>query len=133
MRKKLKPSEVTKVCTKKECRKKTHSRNLCYYHWLVSDEKKVKRHNEWNTKRVRFLKDRCLKYKGGKCIICGYNKTYYSLAFHHLDKKEKKYNISSMCNRRFRWIKIKEELNKCILLCSNCHSEVEEGILKYEV
>lgn len=72
-------------------------------------------------------KIKCVEYKGGKCEICGYDKEVEVFDFHHLDPKEKDFNISST-NRRGRstisWDKLKKELDKCILLCANCHREI---------
>jgi hypothetical protein len=70
----------------------------------------------------------CVEYKGGKCKICGYDKCMRSLDFHHLDSSQKDYGISSS------WKKTKEELmkelDKCVLVCRNCHGEIHEGIIK---
>jgi len=73
-------------------------------------------------------KKKSIEYKGGKCIICGYNKCLRSLDFHHLDPNEKEFSISKNKNRKFE--NIIPELNKCILVCSNCHGEIHEGITK---
>ena len=56
---------------------------------------------------------------GNKCSICGYNKCNAALEFHHTTK-DKEFNIAGA---RFGWKKLKDEINKCILLCSNCHRE----------
>jgi hypothetical protein len=64
-----------------------------------------------------------VEYKGGKCSSCGYNKCIAALEFHHLDPSKKDFSISSSGNTR-SWNKVKEELDKCVLLCSNCHREV---------
>jgi len=70
------------------------------------------------------LKDEAVKYKGGSCEICSYKKCNSALEFHHLYSLEKDFNISS----RMRTLKsIKKELDKTVLLCSNCHREVHEG------
>lgn len=63
-----------------------------------------------------------VNYKGGKCSICGYNKCVNALEFHHLNPAEKDISF-----RRMRgWSKERrnKELDKCSLLCSNCHREV---------
>lgn len=71
----------------------------------------------------RRLKKKCLDYKGGKCERCGYYKCNDALEFHHLDENEKDFGISANGIAR-NWNLIKNELDKCILLCSNCHREV---------
>ncbi len=67
------------------------------------------------------LKKKCVEYKGGKCRNCGYNKCLGAFHFHHTNPKEKDFSISGSHTRK--WDIIKEELDKCILLCANCHAE----------
>jgi len=69
------------------------------------------------------LKIKCVQYKGGKCQLCGYDKCMRALTFHHIDPTQKEFGISS---RLRKWEIIKEELDKCQLLCQNCHCEVHE-------
>lgn len=75
--------------------------------------------------RTQNFKLKCVEYKGGKCVICGYNKYIGALEFHHLDRTTKDFSIGKMRGRSFDKIKI--ELDKCELLCANCHREVEAG------
>ena len=62
-------------------------------------------------------KERSVKYKGGKCEICGYDKCNRSLDFHHIDPNTKEYKLGQIMNRK--WSIIKRELDKCILVCAN--------------
>jgi hypothetical protein len=72
----------------------------------------------------RKMKQKALKYKGGKCEICGYNKSMRALGFHH-NNGNKDFGIAQAgCTRS--WEKIKKELNKCILVCANCHAEIHD-------
>jgi hypothetical protein len=73
----------------------------------------------YRSKRLDFKKN-----KGGKCQICNYNRCTWALQFHHLDPNEKELSLSGKC---MRWDKAKLELDKCILLCSNCHAEIHSG------
>jgi hypothetical protein len=66
-------------------------------------------------------KQKAIDYKGGKCINCGYNKNPTALEFHHTDSNKKEFNPSGMHN--ISWEEATNELDKCILLCSNCHRE----------
>jgi len=75
-------------------------------------------------KRREKTKLLAVKYKGGKCQICGYNKCIAALEFHHRNPQEKSFGISQGGNSR-SWDKVQKELDKCDLLCSNCHKEVE--------
>ena len=79
------------------------------------------------SKRRKEIRKMALEYSGGKCAICGYNKCIKALEFHHINNDSKDFGISSKGYTR-SWIEIKKELNKCILLCANCHREVHEGI-----
>ena len=80
--------------------------------------------NKYAQRRV----SQCIEYKGGKCILCGYKKCTRSLSFHHVIPKEKLFGISGGHTRN--WDIVKKELDKCILLCLNCHMEVESGVVK---
>ena len=78
-------------------------------------------------KRRKKLKVMAIDYKGGKCCICGYCKCNSALEFHHIGGEEKKFGLSVRGLTR-SWEKTKTELNKCILVCANCHREIHEGI-----
>lgn len=82
-----------------------------------------------NARRKR-ISEMCFAYKGNKCIYCGYDRCKRSLCFHHVDPKEKDFQISG--NWGLKWDRIQKELDKCILVCSNCHGEIHEGLLKVE-
>ena len=76
-------------------------------------------------------KAECVKYKGGKCIVCGYDKYFGALVFHHLNPAEKEFSIGQL--KSYKIETLKKELDKCALLCSNCHSEVHHGLIDLEV
>lgn len=78
-------------------------------------------------KRRRKIKTMAIEYKGGKCQLCGYSKYQGALDLHHLNQKTKKFGIADKGYTR-SWNTVKEELDKCILVCANCHREVEAGI-----
>lgn len=65
-------------------------------------------------------KERALAYMGGKCSSCGYDKCKQALEFHHIDPSTKDVDGEF---RGWSWERIQGELDKCILLCSNCHKE----------
>jgi hypothetical protein len=69
-----------------------------------------------------FLKQECITYKGGSCIKCGYSKCIAALEFHHRDLQQKDIQISSLRHRKLNPM-IEKELDKCDLLCANCHRE----------
>lgn len=75
-------------------------------------------------RKDRKLKSILKMYKLNKgCIICGYNKCTAALDFHHIDN-DKSFNVSQMINDGCSLTKIMEEVEKCELLCSNCHREL---------
>ena len=93
---------------------------------ILTDENR-KLNNYKHVKNFRQKnKERAVDYKGGKCDRCGYNKCIIALEFHHTDPKEKDFHISSNMNKS--WDKVKKELDKCILVCSNCHREIHYGL-----
>lgn len=74
------------------------------------------------SKRRKELKQKAIVLKGGSCQKCGYNKCVDALQFHHRNPSEKEFSISA--NRHvISWEKLKIELEKCDLLCANCHAE----------
>lgn len=78
-------------------------------------------------KRRRKVKGMAVDYKGGCCVRCGYDKSVWALEFHHIDPTQKDFAISSSGHCK-SWDKVKCELDKCILVCSNCHSEIHEEL-----
>lgn len=72
--------------------------------------------------RRKSIKSRSIEYKGGKCEKCNYSKCIEALEFHHTDPNEKDFGLSAK-GLTHSWDKIKNELDKCILLCANCHRE----------
>ena len=60
-------------------------------------------------------------YKGGQCEKCGYDKCIEALEFHHLDPTEKDFEVASSSKP---WAAVTKELDKCIMVCANCHREL---------
>lgn len=79
-------------------------------------------HNQKQIEHVKEMKVKAVEYKGGKCQECGYCKNYAALDFHHLDPKEKDVNWKTA--RHWSWDRLREELDKCLLVCRNCHAEI---------
>lgn len=74
-------------------------------------------------KRRKRVRQQAVEYKGGDCSRCGYRKCIEALEFHHLDSSKKDFGISEKGYTR-AWKKIQEELDKCIIVCANCHREI---------
>lgn len=78
-----------------------------------------------NQRRFK-LKEELILLNGGKCKLCGYCKCNDALQFHHLDPSKKDFAISGN-HTRAKHLVI-EESKKCILVCSNCHVEIHDGL-----
>lgn len=79
-------------------------------------------------RRRKKTKELLVEYKGGKCEICGYDKCISALEFHHIASGEKEFGIGQKGYTR-SFEKNKEEVDKCILVCANCHREIHEGLI----
>jgi len=84
--------------------------------------------NKQVTLRQRKYKQQALDYKGSKCQICGYNTYQGALEFHHIDPNQKDFEMSKF-SRNSLTNEAKIELDKCVLLCANCHREVHAGLI----
>lgn len=78
--------------------------------------------NRYGRGKLRSVKQQCVDYKGGKCELCGYSRCLAALDFHHTDPAKKKFSISQLRHCEFSFLK--DEVDKCILLCANCHREM---------
>lgn len=79
-------------------------------------------HSKYTIDRFRKYRIQAIEYKGGKCIRCDYDKCVWSLDFHHRDPEEKDLKWRHM--RTWKFDNIKSELDKCDLVCANCHREI---------
>ncbi len=77
--------------------------------------------------RRELHRQKATEYLGGKCKYCGYNRCIAALDFHHRDPLKKETEIGRIWQRS--WNRIKEELDKCDLVCSNCHREIHAGLI----
>lgn len=78
--------------------------------------------------RRRRVKEQLVKEAGGRCRVCGYDRCLRALGFHHLDPKTKSFGLAYKGMTRSLQ-RAREEIAKCVLLCSNCHMEVEAGLV----
>jgi hypothetical protein len=95
------------------CKQKDH------YHRLKNQT------NTYHSQTIRAYKRKMvlIELKGGKCSECGYKKNISSLHFHHTNPEEKEFQLDArtLSNKSMNLLLI--EVEKCILLCSNCHGE----------
>lgn len=80
----------------------------------------------------RTIKERAVELMGGCCQKCGYKRSLAALEFHHVRPQDKSFNISAVgwiCagedDPSKMWLRVQKELEKCVLLCANCHREIE--------
>lgn len=78
----------------------------------------------WRTKARIWATE----YAGGKCQSCNYNKYIGNLVFHHLHDKTE--TLSRLINGTASWERIMSEIDKCVLVCHNCHGEIHAELLE---
>jgi transposase len=83
-------------------------------------------------RRRRKVKAILVEEAGGCCCICGYRRNMRALHFHHLEPSQKRHEINAK-GVAIALEKLRNEAQKCVLLCSNCHAEVEDGIASIPV
>jgi transposase len=79
------------------------------------------------SRRRRRLKELLVAEAGGACGLCGYSRCMAALEFHHLAPEEKVFSLSEEGVTR-SLVRARAEARKCVLLCANCHGEVEAGV-----
>ena len=99
---------------------------------LCKDKRTYKDRPEYfkdqNRKKRIKTKLFCIDYKGGKCEKCGYSKCSSALDFHHINSLEKDFPISQAYRKSK--VNLIKELDKCQLLCANCHRETHAELEK---
>ena len=114
--------------SERECKR----HGLVIHYWMVD---KKSGYGRWRCRRC--VGERVLRRKqkvrrllvleaGDRCQSCGYDRCISNLHFHHLDPSQKGFGLTSANGKsldRFR-----EEASKCVLVCANCHGEIEAGV-----
>lgn len=98
-------------------------------------EKRRQTKKDYRSRAREKFKQSCVEYKGGYCAICGLKDSCVEIYdFHHKDPKEKDFGISRMKNRAnisgILCKSVRNELDKCDLLCSNCHRRLHSQLKK---
>lgn len=81
--------------------------------------------------RQRAFKRLCVEYKGSCCVRCSYNQCLGALEFHHRDPTQKDFHIAGLKGYTMSQT-VKDELDKCDLVCANCHRELHEQMNRDE-
>jgi len=79
------------------------------------------------SRRRRRVKELLVAEAGGACCVCGYRRNARALHFHHMDPLLKRMEINAR-GAAVAIGRLREEARKCVLLCANCHAEVEAGL-----
>jgi hypothetical protein len=119
---KREPEGYCVVCNKSISTKLKYCSDEC----RNTNKKPLRSYAEIGREYRKNRKIKCIEYKGGKCKLCGYNRSTRALQFHHLDPKQKDFTISQP--NGISWELTQLELDKCILVCSNCHAEIHDGL-----
>jgi transposase len=104
-------------------------------HISVASERRLrcaKCRSEAVSRRRRKVKEMLVAEAGGMCTICGYSRHPAALQFHHLDPATKSFGMGVRGITR-SIAKLREEAAKCVLLCANCHAELEVGAVELPV
>ena len=95
-------------------------------HHQRTKKKKRKQQNQLKDKRQHLVLEE-MQRRGGKCAKCGFS-DIRALDWHHLDPNEKVNSISEMVRDRVSMDKLQAELDKCELICANCHRIEEQRL-----
>lgn len=87
--------------------------------------------NQYTVEVARRNKRQAVAYLGGKCRHCGFDGHNSAFDYHHIDPNEKDINFKS--SRQWSWERLKQELDKCVLLCANCHRGVHSGDIQLKL
>jgi transposase len=80
------------------------------------------------SRRRRRVKELLVAEAGGACCVCGYDRNVRALHFHHLDPSLKRIEINAR-GAAVALEHLRVEARKCVLVCANCHAEVEAGLI----
>ena len=116
---------VCTVCNSEFVGKSTRSK-YCSKRCLNQARPKRKSNSQAVVGWRRRNKERAVEYKGGECQVCGYSRCIRAMKFHHLDPSKKDFGISEYIRS---WKKVEAELDKCLLVCGNCHDEIHDGLI----
>jgi hypothetical protein len=80
------------------------------------------------TRRLQRVKRELAEEAGGCCAVCGYDRCIINLHFHHVDPTKKKFTMTVAMGKSMATFR--KEAKKCVLVCANCHGEIEAGLIE---
>jgi hypothetical protein len=80
------------------------------------------------TRRHRRIRALLVSEAGGRCAVCGYERCALNLHFHHVDPTAKSFDMHMGVGKALA--AFREEAKKCVLVCANCHGEIEAGLIE---
>jgi len=89
---------------------------------LKSQKKNKEIYRKYQKQKREIRKQELVNLRGGKCSKCGYNSCIACLDFHHRNPDEKEFEISNS-GLLLKWGRLVKEVEKCDVLCKNCHNE----------
>ena len=100
----------------------------CRQKWRYNNSPLKPSKNTYTEQKARGYSNKwkALQYKGGKCQTCGESKPA-TLCFHHRDPSQKELKLDGRSFANRKWETIKEEVDKCDVLCHNCHNILHYG------
>src|SRR3954447_6088259 len=81
----------------------------------------------WGGRYPQKVKRLLVDEAGGRCAVCGYDRCIINLHFHHVNPDEKSFVVSSSTTKSLA--AYRRELQKCVLVCANCHGEIEAQMI----
>jgi hypothetical protein len=79
------------------------------------------------TRRHRRVRVVLVSEAGGRCAVCWYHHCQLNLHFHHVDPAAKAFSMHMGVGKSLD--AFREEAKKCVLVCANCHGEIEAGLI----
>ncbi len=131
LRNKGRPPSPTRTCPVelRECKRHGVTEFAFYSHGKSERRWSCKRCvGEAVTRRLQKVKRILVDEAGGCCVVCGYDRCVVNLHFHHVDPATKSFAISVANGKSLAAYRV--EARKCVLVCANCHGEIETGMVE---
>jgi len=107
-------------------------RKFCSTECVIKSSNSKHQNYSNQQRRGASRKIKLMQMRGMSCQVCGYNKNYSALAFHHKDPKQKSFALDLRTCSNKSWESLLEEAAKCDLVCMNCHMEIHHPDLDAE-